>query len=425
MQKKLIAAAVAGALGMPAVALAQNATVNIYGRIYMEYGFVNQGQASTPGTLTGTIDRVQADLIQAPGSMIGFRGEEKLGGGLSAWFQCESSADFRGQNGDGFCTRNSALGLKGNFGSLFVGNWQTPFTLARITTGSNETGVFGTAALLTGHSTTVGDSTGPQLFARRQMNSVNYHSPNFGGFSFRASTTAANSATARSSTDANAKPRLYSVAGQYANGPLQITAAYEQHNSIHGTGAAAAAAPFAAVAAIAAGGFSGDESAWLVGGAYTFGGKFKLGGMYTRQKWDTVGGVGVFAVPAGAVGESSVNAWQLGFEWAVAGPHSIKGAYTRASDVTGSGAAATGGLRPAAGGGTVAGGSTGAKMYQARYFYALSKRTDFSIGMNHVKNDTYGGYNINGVGANGGAGSATAGVGAKHTGYAFALDHRF
>ncbi len=425
MQKKLIAAAVAGALGLPAVALAQNATVNIYGRLYMEAGFVNQGRSSAAGTTTGLIDRVQADLIQAPGSMIGFRGEEKLGGGLSAWFQCETSMDFRGASQDGLCSRHSALGFKGNFGNVFIGNWQTPFTLARVTTGGNETGVFGTAALLTGHSTTVGDGTGPQLWGRRQMNSVNYHSPNFGGFSFKASTTMANSATARSSTDANAKPRLFSVAGEYANGPLQITAAYEQHNNILGAGAAAAAAPFVAVAAIPAGGFSGDESAWLVGGSYNFGGKFKLGGMYTKQKWDTVGGVGVFAVPAGAVGESSVNAWQLGFEWNVAGPHSIKGAYTRASDVTGTGAAATGGLRPAVGGGTAAGGSTGAKMYQARYFYALSKRTDFSIGMNHVKNDTYGGYNINGVGGNGGSGAGAAGVGGKHTGYAFAFDHRF
>ena len=413
MQKKLIAAAVAGALGMPAVALAQNATVNVYGRMYMEYGFVNQAVASTPGTTTGTIDRVSAELMQTPGSNIGFRGEEKLGGGLSAWFQCETSADFRGTSLDGWCGRHSGVGLKGSFGNVFFGNWQTPFTLARVTTGSNETGVFGTAALLTGHSTTIADGASPQLYGRRQNSSVNYHSPSFSGFNVKASTTAMNSATARTVGDANTKPRLWSVSGEYANGPLQVTAAYEDHKG-HVPGGA-----------IAPPALSGGESGWLVGGAYTFGGKVKVGGMYTRQKWDTIGGVGAFAVPAGAIGESSVNAWQVGMEWAVAGPHSIKAAYARASDVTGSGAAVVGGLRPAAGGGTVAGGSTGAKMIQARYFYAFSKRTDFSVGMNQVKNDTYGGYNINGVGPNGGAGTAAAGVGAKHTGYAFALDHRF
>ena len=423
MQKKLIAAAVAGALGMPAVALAQNATVNIYGRVYMEMGSVVQGQSSLPGTTTGTIDREDAHLIQAPGSEIGFRGEEKLGGGLSAWFQCTTSMDFRGQSQDGLCSRNSALGLKGALGNLFVGNWQTAFTLSRVMTGGSETGVFGTAGLLTGHSTTIVDGTAPQLWGRRQVNSINYHSPSFAGFDIKASTTSRNVATARSSSDANAKPRLYSVAGQYVNGPLQVTAAYETHLNYMGAGQSTGGTG-ATAATIAAGGFSGDESAWLVGGAYTFG-PVRLGGMYTRQKWETTGGVGVFAVPVGAVGNSSVNAWQLGFEWAVAGPHSIKAAYTRASDVTGSGAAQAGGLRPAAGGGTVAGGSTGAKMLQARYFYAFSKRTDLSIGVNQVKNDTFGGYSINGVGPNGGAGSTAAGVGGRHTGVALAVDHRF
>ena len=36
MQKKLVAIAVAGALGVPALALAQTSTVNIYGKITYE-----------------------------------------------------------------------------------------------------------------------------------------------------------------------------------------------------------------------------------------------------------------------------------------------------------------------------------------------------------------------------------------------------
>ena len=63
------------------------------------------------------------DKIQA----LSQKAEEKLGGGLSAWFQCESTADPRGQGQEGWCSRNSALGLKGGFGNLFIGNWDTPF----------------------------------------------------------------------------------------------------------------------------------------------------------------------------------------------------------------------------------------------------------------------------------------------------------
>ena len=76
MQKKLIAVAVAGALTAPAVALAQTSTVQIYGKITYEYGIADQGNG-----------RPRVDYADSPGgSAIGFRGEEKLGGGLSAWF---------------------------------------------------------------------------------------------------------------------------------------------------------------------------------------------------------------------------------------------------------------------------------------------------------------------------------------------------
>src|SRR4026207_1620466 len=56
MQKKLIAVAIAGALGTPAAGLAQTSTVNIYGNITFEYGIGDQGSgkkdvdyADTPG----------------------------------------------------------------------------------------------------------------------------------------------------------------------------------------------------------------------------------------------------------------------------------------------------------------------------------------------------------------------------------------
>ena len=51
MQKKLLAVAVAGALAAPAFALAQNATVNVYGRLYAEYSKVNQGNNAAGAAL--------------------------------------------------------------------------------------------------------------------------------------------------------------------------------------------------------------------------------------------------------------------------------------------------------------------------------------------------------------------------------------
>ena len=52
---------------------------------------------------------------------IGFRGEERLGGGLSAWFQCESTLNIIGEENfeNGFCTRNSGVAFKGGWCNIF------------------------------------------------------------------------------------------------------------------------------------------------------------------------------------------------------------------------------------------------------------------------------------------------------------------
>jgi predicted porin len=383
MQKKLIAVAVAGALGVPAVAFAQTSTVTISGRAYMEYGYVNTGAPRAGGAGTEIIN---VDSMQTPGSNISFQGEEKLGGNLSAWFKCESTADWRGRDsGDGWCQRNSAVGFKGDFGNIFFGNWDTPFKRARVTTGSNETGHFGTSTLLTGHSTTTADGANAGLFARRHNNMTTYDSPNFSGFQVMAAMDALNSQTATPETAIANKPRIYSLAGKYENGPLLITLAYERHNEYYANALAA-----------------GDEKGFLIGAQYTFGGNIAVGGMYTEQKAELAGAT------------AKVQAWQIGVDWKIQGPHSVKAAYTNAGDMKGT-VGFNMGRRPATGP------ESGAYMFQARYFYAFSKRTDFSIGFNHLKNDDNAGYRNNALGSSGAGGQ----IGAKHTAYAFAIDHRF
>ena len=125
--------------------------MNIYGVFYAEYSKINQGNTAPSVGFPGGVALRDRDHLQNPGSAIGFRGEEKLGSGLSAWFQCESTADFRGQSSEGFCARNSALGLKGGFGNVFMGNWDTPFKRVQEATGSGDTGVFGSAWVLMGN----------------------------------------------------------------------------------------------------------------------------------------------------------------------------------------------------------------------------------------------------------------------------------
>ena len=85
MNKKLMAAAVAGAFVTPALVYAQNATVQVYGRATAEYGYVDQGDG-----------RPKTDMFQSPAVTGRLQGSGELGGSLAAWFQCESRPTLRG-----------------------------------------------------------------------------------------------------------------------------------------------------------------------------------------------------------------------------------------------------------------------------------------------------------------------------------------
>ena len=400
MQKKVIALAVAGALAAPAVSMAQS-TVQVFGNIYMEYSFWNPGRNTA-----GTVQPASADVLQAPGSEIGFRGEEKLGGGMSAWFQCASTADYRGVSGDGWCTRNSAVGVKGSFGNLYVGNWDTPFKRAMINTGGRDTGAFGTAFLLAGNSTTTDQGGNAGVFKRRQRNLITFDSPNFGGFAVQGAFSSTNNSTGITSTSADAKPRIWSLAGTYKGGPLELAAAYEKHTKAYSNGVAPAAGTVNTAGVPVAGTvgsvstFAGDEEGWYVAGAYQLG-SVKLGAQYTQQKADTAVGT-----------NAKATAYQLGAEWKVAGPHNVHFGYTAADDMKGTVGAAMG-SRPT----VTALSNTGAKLWQVRYLYDFSKRTTGSIGYVSLKNDASANYDLGGM--------TGTGTGAKNSAFALSLTHKF
>ncbi|MDB5901469.1 MAG: hypothetical protein JWM26_347 [Betaproteobacteria bacterium] len=411
MQKKLLAVALTSVFGAPAVALAQSSTVQVFGTLYVEYT-VHANQPDVTG-LPGSA-RSNADFIQTPGSEIGFKGEEKLGGGLSAWFQCASTADVRGDSQNGWCSRNSAVGLKGGFGNVFVGVWDTPFkrTVSPTAVGGNDTGIWGTAFLLLADSTTDAVGGNRLSFKRRQKDSINYDSPNFGGFQVMAAFTSSQPSTATLASASNAKPRVYSLGTQYSAGPLYVSAGFERHTNFQ---SAAALTPA-----------DTKDNAWHIGAAYTWG-PVRVGGQYTKQKFDAVAGAG------GASADIRVSAWHVGVDWKIVGPHGLRASFTQARDVRGPGAAIAPALTNIVGPGSASslaignasgpgyrpapGGDTGANLATLRYVYTFSKRTEFTAGYARLDNDTNAGYRLGGLGGAVRAGSnedAWA-VGIRHT----------
>jgi predicted porin len=385
MQKKLLAVAVAGALAVPVIAAAQS-SVTISGRVTWEYGFGDQGG-----------NRPSVDYADTPGgSNIRFAGQEALGGGMTAWFQCETSADIRGMDQIGLCSRNSAVGFRGGFGNVYFGRWDTPFkrVMNHGTVGGEETGLLGTSFLGFGGSggaATSGQNTGNnnnellgespqrQRWKRRENCITTYDSPNFGGFQVMGAFTCGNAAADNAATDANtnAKPRTWSIGGQYVNGPLAIGAGYEKHQDM-GTGALGGptSPPVQDM----------DDHGYGVGISYGFlNGNVLVGFNWLRRNWET-GTIGVVSNT-----ETKKDTYGIGVDWRLAGPHQLQFQYQWAGDSKGNGGT-IGGNGGAVGcgvavNGTIGCGDTGADQISIAYQYHLSKRTTFKLGYTKVDND--------------------------------------
>ena len=383
MNKKLMAVAVAGALAAPAAALAQT---TIYGVFNAEYGVASQPNTSANAA------RHDAEGFNSGASRIGLRGEEKLGGGLAAWYQCESQLNvFPGPSSAGsisaaasssstasvWCGRNSAIGMKGGFGNFYVGTWDSPIKRAsgvsRIT---NETGWLGTQHILLEPSQ-VAD------FSDRPSNTLNYDSPNLGGFTISLQATSLQT-TFNATTGTVAEGRKLGLGGQYATGPIAVAAAIEKRdeNCAAATGCSTSAGTLT----------SDDSSAWLVGATYVFG-PVKLGLTYTDMETKI----------AGTTVERT--AWNIAGEWKISGPGLIRFGYALADDLEG----------------TVKVPSSGAKQYQISYLHNFSKRTQGYLGYVKLDNDSAGTYNLSGLSA----GAANVFPGDSADAVAVGLSHTF
>jgi len=378
MNKKVMALAVAGALAAPAAALAQ---VQIGGSIHLQYFNHDSGATASKET----------DVLTTSEPELRISGSEKLGGGLETWFQCTSSFDPLGQGAGTFCGRNSAIGMRGSFGNIFAGTWDTPHklvtNLARGWWGGTNTLQGGSLVLLAqGSDSNVGNATGSITFFRRQRRSINYHSPNWGGFTLNAAVSSGNEATALPESSA-LKPRLYSLGAQFRTGPFFAGVGYEMHDDYN----PAAGLGFAGGTAAYTG---GSDTGYNVVAGFTFGGA-RLSMMYMANEWE-LGGAGGLA--AGATTETDGFAVYL--DWRIQGPHALKLQYATVGDKETTGVATT---------------PNGADVVGAAYAYSFSKRTEGYIAYNQMKNDTSATYAFGTAVASAGGKQQVVGVGLKHS----------
>ena len=294
MKKSAIALAVAGVFAAP-MAFAATANVDVYG--IMDIAVQDTDAANATPDVVSNFSR------------IGFKGSEDLGNGLKALWQIEtqidngSGTDIGEQvSGTSLANRNSFVGLAGGFGTVVMGRHDTPY---KMSTGSLD--IFGDTLA----DYNLGRLDGVQLLANghdvRNANAVAYISPSFSGLTVAAAVVMDDAAGAADDTaDAT------SVSATYANGPMMLTAAYQDLGNAAGADAV--------------------NNAWKLGGAYTIG-DVRLGAVYEevsatattdRETWlvnaaYTMGPIVLKAqygeVEVGTSAEADGDMWAIGADY--------------------------------------------------------------------------------------------------------------
>ena len=243
MKKTLCALAVGATLLTPALAMA--ADVKIYGRAHVSLDYLDDGADYNEVGLSSNSSR------------LGFKAEQELENGMTVFGQIEQEINFASGSANDeveFATRDTFVGLKGNFGQARVGRFDSPFKAAR-----GPVNFFGDM---------VGDvrnltRAGNLRFDERNANTIEYKSPKFGG--------GFNVIGALSLHEANtvdneeSKDKAYDLALTYKEGPMDFAAAYEHYEEDASRG---------------------ERDGFRIAGAYKITPDFNLGGLYQFLQHD-------------------------------------------------------------------------------------------------------------------------------------------
>jgi predicted porin len=407
MQKKLLSLAVAGALAAPAAALAQ---VEVYGTIHMSLNYEKYGDS------TSGIPEVTKSDVASHASNIGVRARENLGGGLSAWAQVETNASMERSNNvahtSNFASRNSAVGLQGNWGNVFLGQWTTPWADLDALWGIGTVATYGPITSIIGRRETTGAAPNPNCanngsglggapgncdsveagggvghpFWRRISNSVHYQSPVFGGAQIKVAYQTNQDKAEASPGVTAADPSMWSASITWAGmgGRLRVGAAYDSHDDFTTVGE--------------------TDDGFRITGGWNFG-FADIGVAYEQMTYKT---------PAG-----DCDAEQMGIAIAIPiGQGAIRGSYSQADDIDGT-------FNGAGTCGAVGTGDNGAKQYNIGYDYRFSKRTTVGVGYAKIDNDDFAAFTWSGLSSANTGSAVTPPAGSDVEIFFVSIIHRF
>jgi predicted porin len=382
MQKKLLGLAVAGALAAPGIALAQ---VEVYGFVNMGVGQVKYSAPTQTGAAVGAGSVSKWD-VQSYASNYGIRGRENIGMGQTAWFQIEQNAPMERSNNIAItpASRNSAVGVQGNWGNAFIGQWTTPWADLDALWGIGTVGGLGPITSIIGRRETTGTAPNPNCinghtsgvatstvcdaveagggvghaFWRRASQSIFYQSPVFAGVQVKLMYQTNEGKGTGAAGTVVADPSMWSTSVQWAGlgGRVRVGAAFDAHKEFSTQGK--------------------TDNGFRVTGGWNFG-FVDIGLAYEAMTYKTV--------------DSDCDAKQYGVQFAIPiGQGAIRGAYSIAKDIKGDYTTAptfTSGGCGAAATATLDSSDNGAKQFNIGYDYRFSKRTTIGVGYAKIDND--------------------------------------
>lgn len=400
-----------GALLCASDALADG-DIQWYGRVNMDFERVSaMGSTSVGGTppVAGGGNKAPRFRISSNSSYLGVRGASKIRDDLDAYIQIESGLNqdtgtattgtsaSTGISGT-FASRNSALGLRGGLGNLFLGTWETPYrTGFNVLDPFGYTGIGGFSILGNGHTTN--PNAGNLIsFGRRQNNSAQYWSPTWEGFTakfgYSPNEERPATGTVTAAMPAGYNPSLASVSITYASERLYGYLGYERHTDYTSVG--------------------NYDNGVNAGAALTMG-SLRVGVLYEELRYRFGGAtrnvdaaVNPFvvsgAVASTAAGEIKIASWGLFSTYDVGASGHLRAAYEHAADATGSA--------------LNAGALTGATKLTLGYGYTLSKQVEVYAVYARINNHANGTYdfttNLVGTAPTGGGNPRGMGIGMEY-----------
>jgi hypothetical protein len=208
--KSIVAAAVLLALApLTQAQVKTDGLLEFYGRAELSVDQLDDGNKYSRTNLSSNASR------------LGFKGSKKIGGLTGIW-QIEQQVDFNLGGTQGLATRDTFVGLRGDFGTFRAGKFDTPFKVAR-----GPFNLFGDQVGDLRNLTRVGQAR----FDERPTNTLEYQTPVKNGLQGKLAYSLHNGANALSPNGVDTKDDIMSASLGYRLGNLNLILAVENYGA--------------------------------------------------------------------------------------------------------------------------------------------------------------------------------------------------